>query len=557
MYTAVMKLRTIIDRIEASPLSPGQSVSLIASAIFLRTFFENFTNSNNGGTLNGFLDTFFHYPLWFGCVFLSAMLILTLVAKVPAATARTLIAYGSFLILLPPLADILIHGFAAQPYSFLAGDYPTMAFHFATLMLFTGAVGVGIKLEVLLALGAMLWYVLMKTGNVLRGILAALLLYISIFFFLSLPVWSMSLWQAVAPSEDIPLSSGGVETFFFQKDPAASNFWPRPIVVDVRESGSLVGTTEADHVSVTVSSLLLLLFTILLCALYARAHPAGFQALIKNVRYTRVAHYLFLAALGCYLGFRFQDVPLALSLGDVLSFLLLGMSLLFAWLYAVWENDEEDVSIDSVSNEGRPLVAGVFSRSEWHETRSALFVLALSAGFLAGWYPFIFVALFLLLYHLYSCPPLRLKRVIGLSSAIVAGNALLAVLAGFFLSSGTESLAAFPPYIALGIFLIFLLAENVKNMKDIAGDRAEGIVTLPVLLGERYGPHVVAALAALAFILTPFFFGLSEYTLLLAGICAFVAYLLIVRKPFRELPVFLLYLAFFVAFFALVLAGLA
>ncbi len=552
-----MTLRTLIERIETSPLTVAESVSLIASAIFLRTFFENFTNANNGGTLNGFLDTLFHYPLWFGCVFLATILVLSVIAKVPVATARTLVAYSSFVILLPPVLDIFVHGFAAQPYSFLAGDYTTMAFHFATLMLFTGAIGIGIKLEVLIALGATFWYTLLKTGSALRGLAAAFLVYGAIFFFLSLPVWGLSLWHAATPGENETLSGKAVEQFFFSDDPAASAFWPRPLVVDVRASESLVGTSGADHFSVTISSLLLILFTALLCALYARARPAGFRALLGNVRYTRVLHYLFLAAVGCYLGLRFQGSGVVLSFGDVLAFLLLGMSLVFTWLYAVWENDEEDVSIDSISNEHRPLVTGATTVREWREVRWTLFVLALAAGFLAGWYPFIFISVLILLYHLYSCPPLRLKRVIGLSSAIVAGNALLAVLAGFFLSAGTESLAAFPLQTALGIFTIFLLAENVKNMKDLAGDRATGIMTLPVLLGERVGPHVVAALAALAFILVPFFFGLSEYSLILAGICAFVAYLFVVRKPYRELPLFLLYFVFFALFFAFRLVGLA
>jgi 4-hydroxybenzoate polyprenyltransferase len=543
--------RDTVRKIEAAPLSPAHAAGLIASAIFLRTFFENFVNTNNGGTLNGVIDTFFHYPLGFGSVFLATMLILATLGGTTVRTARTVVAYSSFIILLPPTIDFFTSGFAGQLYSFVVGDIPTLAFHFATLFLFTGAFGAGIKIEILVALASIFVYVLHTTGNAMRAAAAAALVFSCIYLFLTIPAWLHHGYRALT---DGPQTT--TEQFFLVEEPTRSAFWPRPIVTDLRNSGAVVGTTGADHSSITIAAALFVTFVALLAALYRRHTRELWWTVLKNVRYTRIAHYLLLLAFGCMLGLTMHGTAVS-SLGDLLAFVLLASGFVFAWLYAVWENDEEDEEIDRISNAERPLVESPFPKSEWTELRWTFFALSLVASFLAGWYPFTFTLTFLLLYHLYSCPPLRLKRVLGLSSAIIALNAFLAVAAGFFLAADTERLDAFPSRIALGIFLMFLLAENVKNLKDIEGDREAGIRTLPVLLGEPWGRRVTAGLAALAVLLVPFFFNGSLLLASIASVAAAAVYALATRKPYRELPVFLVYLVFFVSFFLLTVFGLA
>ncbi|MGB4076483.1 MAG: UbiA family prenyltransferase [Minisyncoccia bacterium] len=550
-------IRTLIQHLEQSPLSPFQATTLIASAIFLRIFFENFTNAGNAGVANGFLDTFFHYPLWYGCLFLSAMFILSVFARMSVALARTTIAFSSFVLLTPPLIDSVVHGLGGHVYGYLAGDAITMTFHFFTLMLFSSAVGIGIKLELLAALLAAFLSVRLRTVSVLRGLGAAFAFYVVAFMFLSLPVWMSASWRIAFPNDTLAREEVSLSKFFQEEEPARSLFWPRPMVLDVRESVGPVGLSNSDHFSITASLFLLVLFIALLATLYARARPAQWRALLGNLRYTRILQYLLLAGYGVYLGLSLQSGGFSLSFGDVLSFVGLFIGVLFAWLFAVWENDEEDRAIDAVSNKGRPLVSGVFEQGEWHELKWTFLTLSLIGSFLAGWYSFILILVFLVNYHLYSCPPLRLKRFPGISSLIVAGNALLVVLSGFYLAAGTELLYAFPAPAALGIFLVLLCAENIKNMKDIEGDRKAGIHTLPVLLGERGGPRAVGILGALAILVVPPLFGLSPFSLVLAGTSALAAYLLITRKPYRELPVFLLYLVFFIAFFALTLVDLA
>jgi 4-hydroxybenzoate polyprenyltransferase len=243
------------------------------------------------------------------------------------------------------------------------------------------------------------------------------------------------------------------------------------------------------------------------------------------------------------------------SLFDFLSFVSLFLAVLFAWLFAVWENDEEDILIDRISNINRPLAENnsIFSIEEWKNIKYIFVIFSLAFAFLNGLYSFIFILLFIFIYHIYSTPPLKLKRFLGISSLLVAANALLVVLMGFFLTVGTENLNVFPAKYLFGILGIFFLAENVKNIKDIEGDRKEGIQTLPVIFGEKRGKLIIGYCVFLATLLVPLIFYLSLYTILLAIFFGIILFLLINKKEFEEKYVFITYFLYIVAFIALII----
>jgi len=81
---------------------------MFSFAIFLRTFLENFTNSNNQGMINGFIDTFFHYPIWFLTIFVGIMVVISIFSEKPILKTLKVVSYGSFIILLPPIIDIFL-----------------------------------------------------------------------------------------------------------------------------------------------------------------------------------------------------------------------------------------------------------------------------------------------------------------------------------------------------------------------------------------------------------------------------------------------------------------
>jgi 4-hydroxybenzoate polyprenyltransferase len=229
------------------------------------------------------------------------------------------------------------------------------------------------------------------------------------------------------------------------------------------------------------------------------------------------------------------------------------LAILFAWLFAVWENDEIDVEIDKISNQNRPLVEKEesLSKEEWKNLKYVFLVCSLCFAFLNGLYSFVFILLFIFIYHIYSTPPLHLKRFLGISSLLIAINALLAVWMGFFMVAGTENLRSFPAKYILGILLIFLLVENVKNIKDIEGDRKEGIRTIPVILGEKKGKLVMGFCLLLGTVLVPFIFYLNLYTLCAGIFFGLILFLLTNKKNFNEKLIFLVYFIYVILFFFL------
>lgn len=547
--------RNAVAALLRTELSLPQAATLVATAIFLRTSLENLTNANNAGLLNGFVDTVFHYPLWFLGVFLSIALVLATVGKTSVKSAVTLVSFGSFVICLPPLIDFFAYGFAAQPYNFLGGTPSELITHFLTLLWSTTAIGIGIKIEVLLALVAIFLFVLSETRSKRRALLASFLSFVAIYAFLALPVGGFLAYHAADPSPAPALSRESVRSFYFESEAADSLTAPRRTILDTSTVGSPEELAASDRFSVSMAILLLMTDILLAAALYARAAPERFRSALRNARYTRIAHYLLLAGFGVLLGISAgwqERVPFTLH--DTLSLLSLVVALVAAWLFAVWENDETDTRIDALTNPERPLVRGGFPLSEWRALKWTFFTVALVAALLAGWYAFTFVLLFILLYHAYSCPPLRLKRFFLLSSLVIAANALLATLAGFYLVAGVKNLAAFPGPVALGILLVFFLAEHVKNLKDTAGDRAEGIATLTTLLGERRGAVVTGILAGAASVLAPFFFGDSVETIALGVFFAPILYLLVVARPFKEERVFFAYFFYALLFIMLTYA---
>ena len=97
------------------------------------------------------------------------------------------------------------------------------------------------------------------------------------------------------------------------------------------------------------------------------------------------------------------------------------------------------------------------------------------------------------------------------------------------------------------------LAINVKDMKDVEGDKADGILTLPTLFGEM-GAKIVGLCFALSFLLVPIF--LSFYILYIVALpSAIVGYKLVTKKPYKENPIFILRFVFLFSIALFYLSG--
>ncbi|MBP6925534.1 MAG: UbiA family prenyltransferase [Candidatus Pacebacteria bacterium] len=535
----MLKYKIIVatERLESLNISFSSILLLFGTSIFFRTFLENFTNSNNAGFINNLIDTFFHYPLWYVCVFLSIILVLHTLTSKGLRKITKLIAFGSFLILLPPIIDIVVYGYLGHPYNFIAGDYTTLWRHFSNLLFSTNAVGIGIKIEIIIATLGIASYVFMQTRHIWKSILGGLLTYVAIFFFLSIPVHTMALFNVFSGDTTPPIPENVVAFF----TPTLDNLGEQQITTDILNTN----TAHQQYFSQKISIVFVLCIVLLLAATLWVKHKTKFAVLIKNIRPIRLFHWYAFAILGIYFGVHSGLPPPVINIYFILDLVALCIATTSIWLFSVWDNDEEDIAIDQISNSDRPLVNQAFSRGEWSSLKKAFLFFGILTSWLAGYYIFTLFLLFLLTYHHYSRKPLRFKRILGLSSIAVPLNTLLVFSAGFFIVHPGMQLDILPLRIMLGIFVLYYAMENVKNLKDTAGDRASGITTFAVVFGEK--TNLYFSLLAIPLIIFSILFLKPPLVLAIAGsIIAGLAVYFINKKPYRELPVFLLYLVFLV-----------
>jgi 4-hydroxybenzoate polyprenyltransferase len=266
-------------------------------------------------------------------------------------------------------------------------------------------------------------------------------------------------------------------------------------------------------------------------------------ALLRNLRWERALHYVGMLALGVYMSGTNHFNPWVL--------LTASLVICLAWGSAVASNDVVDREIDCISNPDRPLVKGIWSPRAFGWLALVQGMLAITGGFCINLHFVAAIAIYLLIAVVYSIPPLRLKRYLGLSTGLIACASLVMVVAGF-VCTGERTWAQFPKPVAAFFLLTLTCGVNFKDIKDFEGDRRDGIWTLVTWLGLRRGKMATAILAAISFLSAPWIFdrpSLWPVSCIFAG----MAMVLVTRAIFREKLFFLLYYGYFVI---LLMAGL-
>jgi 4-hydroxybenzoate polyprenyltransferase len=239
-----------------------------------------------------------------------------------------------------------------------------------------------------------------------------------------------------------------------------------------------------------------------------RFYPRYFFALWKNARVPQLFYHAGLLVLGMLLALHFGDARITLDFFHLTGFLVLLLAVEGAWLASVAVNDWYDQKIDSLTNPGRPLIKRTVPPETYLTFGLIFFAISLIFSGIVS-----FPALLLLLGYqalawLYSAPPLRLKRYPLIATLMAASCNLLVLVAGFLLVSPSASLAELPLSLLGFLFLAYAAALPLKDFKDLKGDAADGVYTLPVLLGEKRGKHLMSALIFLLIVASPLVFNL-------------------------------------------------
>jgi 4-hydroxybenzoate polyprenyltransferase len=275
-----------------------------------------------------------------------------------------------------------------------------------------------------------------------------------------------------------------------------------------------------------------------------------FRALRRDIRITRAAHYQLMFLLGIAIS---SNGLISSIAGEWLSFLLMLIVIFFSWIGAVMVNNIADVKIDRITSPGRPLVTGAvalttYSLLGW----SCLGLAALCAFMVSPAIAFLTIT-GIGISVIYSLPPFRFKRIPLFSKTMIAAASLLMVVTGYVFAG--MPLLEFPR-ILIWYFLIFAaLALNFIDLKDIEGDKAAGILTIPVVFGEKkakiiIGLFFIAAYLAAGIIVAAKLnlHSILAVILIAAGIGLKQFFFLNDKKGYKENRVLLTYLASLILF---------
>lgn len=293
----------------------------------------------------------------------------------------------------------------------------------------------------------------------------------------------------------------------------------------------------------------LLMGGLLFPLVYLAVWPRLSVPVLKDLRLPRILHYVSLASIGGALHLRTVD-RLTTWLRSETVWLMPVFIVCLAWaaVFAIVTNNLADVETDRISNPGRPLVTGAVRKRPYLLAGIHCLFVAMGLSFLA--HPLMggCITAISFIYFVYSCPPLRLKRIPIVSKLLIGLNSLLVAVAGFALTGGEAQ--DFPLWWALFILIPLSLAANFVDLKDTAGDRAAQVATLPVLLGEQRARHFIAGCTLSAYVTGAWLLQLAWLWPLSLGMAAAHLWFLY-RQPYDERPVFLVYVSslFGIAFF--------
>jgi 4-hydroxybenzoate polyprenyltransferase len=466
------------------------------SAVVLRSLLEFMLGGSYSAGIEPGMPL--HYGLFYSNFALAVVLIVHLFSGERLERVSRAVMAGFIIVVTPPLADLLLQLAWKYQIVYLYMQPEHMHGLFRKYLLLGGDfIGAppGVRIEVVMAMVGCGIYVYYKKTSVLRAVLVALTFY-SVLFWIYFTILFPSKWLC-----------------------------------------DIAGLEYETSNTMFVDVYLFLFLPLMLCVAYLY-RPGYCKAIARDIRLTRILHYMLMALFGLIVGNPVIGGSF-LKLTDILRFVFLTASLVFACIFSTVTNNISDINIDRISNPGRPSVTGEIPPQAYKAIGFAALLLSLAYSLAAGYLTMFLVVCAIGCYFLYSMPPFRLKRIPFFSKGIIAFNSLIMVLAGYNFAG--KNINQFPSGIAALVIVFLTLCTNFIDIKDYEGDLAGGIRTLPVIFGLKKGKIIIGSLFLLCYALFPYFVGMPELFLpsLVTGILLFYA---VTRKRYRENLVFLLYL---------------
>lgn len=471
-----MKISRIAERginfLEKGPITVNTFFFSFICVVAVRYIIENGLFGFKNHTFSFLIGSMVHGTfLFFLMAYVAILTFLVIFTKEKISKLASVLLWGQWIIVLPPIIDKIIFGPNSFWSFYIFDSFSGLIQRFITFFGNNPSFGItyGTRVEIFLAMLGLGIYVGFKKKSFLKGVGAFLLTYLILFLF------------AVFPSLLTFLIKGfsGENIFKVQSSDIAATFLTSLELFDFDKKSSKMALhfrTSLFYTLVLFGNLLFLQFTL---------SKEKFWALLRNVRYPQMFFNCGLFFVGLAIGSFYFKENFDKNIFSLLVILNLVVAIFSAWFYSVFVNDLADKEIDKITNKERPLIKGIFSVKEYKAYELIFIGMSLLSSMVVGPKFFLIICTYLLITWIYSCYPFRFKRIIILSSLTSAFASILFLFMGFIVVSDGQAILGFPWKVAIFLFIVYTLLIPIKDLKDIEGDKKNGVMTIPTLLGEE------------------------------------------------------------------------
>jgi 4-hydroxybenzoate polyprenyltransferase len=491
-FFLIMKkiITAFISILENAPTSYTLWLTSFLGLISVRIMIENWLGEFPERSATFFLYEFSHTFLFFLFAYLLFLPILKRFAKISLLQASNLALVGFLIMLTPPLIDFWISA-GKGLWSFYKFDSLMGMWHrFYTLFGDQPNIGItyGVRIEVVIVTLIFGCYTYFKTQDRLRALLASLSIYTLLFILGTFPSW---LTIALL---------GFQKGFLTVREVDIAQLFLSPPAIFARSGFDIMSSLNVKM------SLVFGILDILLAILYLRQYFSKlFFALIGNARFPQMIYHGGLLCVGMALASIFTSTSIRVDVFNILAFITMVIAVESAWLASVVVNDLFDIKTDILTNPKRPLPQHKITLGEYKAIGFTFFGVSLLFAAIVNVKTMLLLLMYQGLAWLYSAWPLRLKRFPLVATFVGAIAGILVLLSGFLLIAPEGNIQALPGRILLLCALVYTFSLPLKDFKDIAGDKAEGVLTLPVLLGETWGKIVIGSGLFFSYLLSVWF----------------------------------------------------
>lgn len=492
------KIRKFISNLENKPITLAQWLITFFAIIFLRNFFESISSTK--APIDSF-SYFFHFTFSYIAIALFIIIMLVIFSKEKVRSIANLFIYFWPILIMPPVFDLIVSGGKGYGMLYIQEKAAYFFVNFFNFSVVLNGITYGQRLEILLVVIGIFFYVYFKRNNLFLGLISSFVTFGGIFVYGILPIVIEKL-HLVKAAFPIAVPPG---------------------------SASLVGPIlqNPGQVIFSVYNALIVIFLLILFFIYNRTK---LKALILAI-FKKSFYYLIFFGIGLYVAFRSNNPDFLANIDVLTQYFNAIVAIILTWVSATALNDLYDYKADFISDKKKLLVRGIFSKKSFLIISVLAFCMSLANAYSVS-YNF---AIYILSYHaisfIYSVPPLRLKRVPFLSTFLVTIATLLIMWAGYSFS-GFNAISEFPWGLTFTVLILFTFGLSFKDLKDLEGDKEDGSYTIPMLFG-KYAFLGTSIVVGACYLLVPFLLNSINFLIpsILGGVLSFY---FINKKSFKE-----------------------